>query len=119
MDCDEGRRVRLLVERNRAPHFERKEYHCTQVIEETPEERSDGRMVVSYEVAGLDEVRAWIRSWGPGVKVLAPKKLAMQVAADAAAMQARYTTEHAPEADLPDEEIAYTSALEFDVRQDP
>lgn len=102
MDCNEIRTVRLLVECNRTSHFEREEYHPTQVIEETPEERGDGRMVVSYEVAGLDEVRTWIRSWGPGVKVLAPKKLAELVATDAAAVQARYTTEHVPEVNFPE-----------------
>lgn len=82
--------VRILVEPDRAPYFERKEYHPTQVIEEAPEERDDRRMVVSYEVAGLKDVRAWVRSWGPGVKVLAPPELAAMVAEDAAETQARY-----------------------------
>ena len=82
--------VRLLVQPDRAPYFERKEYHPTQVIEETPEERTDDRMVVSYEVDGLKDVRAWVRSWGPGVKVLDPPKLASMVAEDAAQTQAQY-----------------------------
>jgi predicted DNA-binding transcriptional regulator YafY len=82
--------VRLLVAPDRAPYFERKEYHPTQQIEEAPEDRLDGRMVVSYEVAGLKDVRAWVRSWGPGVKVLAPLELASMVAEDAAATRAQY-----------------------------
>lgn len=82
--------VRLLVDPERAPYFERKEYHPTQQIEETPKGRADGRMVVSYEVAGLKDVRAWVRSWGPGVKVLAPPELAAMVAEDAAATRAQY-----------------------------
>ncbi len=87
---DEIYEVRLLVEPDRAPYFERKEYHPTQVVEEVPEDRTDDRMVVSYEVAGLKDVRAWVRSWGPGVKVLAPPELASMVAEDAAATRAQY-----------------------------
>lgn len=87
---DEVHTVRLLVEPDRAPYFERKRYHPTQVIEEGPEEREDNRMVVSYEVAGLQEVRAWVRSWGPGVKVLDPPELASLVAEDAAATREQY-----------------------------
>jgi predicted DNA-binding transcriptional regulator YafY len=87
---DEIYEVRLLVEPDRAPYFERKEYHPTQQIEEAPEDRPDERMVVSYEVAGLKDVRAWVRSWGPGVKVVAPPELAAMVAEDAAATRAQY-----------------------------
>jgi predicted DNA-binding transcriptional regulator YafY len=87
---DEIYEVRLLVEPDRAPYFERKEYHPTQVVEEAPGDRTDDRMVVSYEVAGLKDVRAWVRSWGPGVKVLDPPELAEMVAQDAASTQARY-----------------------------
>lgn len=86
---DEVRVVRLLVERNRAPYFRRKLYHPSQRIDE---ERADGRLVVSYEVRGLEEIGAWVRSWGAGVKVLAPDELAERVAAEAAAVQARYAT---------------------------
>lgn len=87
---DEIYEVRLLVEPDRAPYFERKEYHPTQVVEEAPGDRTDDRMVVSYEVAGLKDVRAWVRSWGPGVKVLDPPELAEMIAQDAASTQTRY-----------------------------
>jgi len=79
--------VRLLVEPKRVPYFRRKMYHPSQHIDEV---REDGRVIVSYEVAGLEEVAAWVRSWGSGVKVLDPPELAEQIAADAAAMRARY-----------------------------
>ena len=79
--------VRLLVESKRVPYFRRKMYHPSQHIDEV---REDGRVIVSYEVAGLEEVAAWVRSWGSGVKVLDPPELAEQIAADAAAMRARY-----------------------------
>lgn len=84
---DESYFVRLLVEPDRAPYFRRKKYHPTQQI---MDERADGRLVVSYDVDGLEEIGAWVRSWGAGVKVLAPPELAAQIAADAATTQARY-----------------------------
>jgi predicted DNA-binding transcriptional regulator YafY len=61
--------VRLLVAPDKAQAFRRKRYHATQQIEET---REDGSIVVSYEVSGLPEVMAFVRSWGDGVEVLGP-----------------------------------------------
>jgi len=89
---DEVHIVRLLVEPDRAPYFERKRYHPTQQIEEHPTERDDGRMVVSYEVAGLKDVGAWVRSWGSGVKVLVPSTLAKHIAREAEKTARRYTS---------------------------
>lgn len=63
--------VRLLVERHQAPYFRRKNYHPTQQIEE----RDEGRIEVSFEVQGLDEVRSFAQSWGVGVTVVAPDEL--------------------------------------------
>jgi len=86
--------VRLLVESDRAPYFRRKVYHPTQEIAET---REDGRIVVRYAVDGLDEIAAWVRSWGAGVKVLAPRALAEQIAAEAKAVRDRYADEDTEE----------------------
>lgn len=69
--------VRLLVEAEAVAAFRRKNYNPTQQIEE---ERADGRAVVSFEAGGLESVRAWVLSWGPKVRVLAPASLAEQVA---------------------------------------
>ena len=85
--------VRLLAGPEAARYFRRKHYHPTQQIEE---EHPDGAVVVSYEVAGLEEVRAFVRSWGPGVTVLAPEALAGQVAEDARRVAAAYE-KHAEE----------------------
>jgi len=84
---DTAHTVRLLVDPDRAPYFRRKVYHPSQHIEA---ERDDGRLVVTYTVQGLDEIGAWVRSWGAGVKVLAPDALITQVMEEAKAMQARY-----------------------------
>ena len=89
---DEAHVVRLLVEPKAARYFERKKYHPTQQIEE---ERPDGRLVVSFEASGLEEVGAFARSWGTGVRVLEPEALAEQVADEARAVARRYQDETA------------------------
>lgn len=80
--------VRLLVEPEAVPYFRRKEYNATQQIEE---ERPDGRAVVSFDVVGVDAVRAWVLSWGPKVRVLEPAVLADRVADDHRAAAAFYS----------------------------
>jgi predicted DNA-binding transcriptional regulator YafY len=82
-------RVRLLVEADRVPYFRSKQYHRTQQIHD-PSGRDDDRVVVSYEVAGLEEIASFVRSWGPGVTVLDPPALVERIAADAQAVVARY-----------------------------
>lgn len=79
--------VRLLVEPDRAPYFRRKMYHPTQQIEETQE---DGRLVVSYEVAGLNEIRSFVQSWGVGVTVLEPEELVRKIKAETEVLTQRY-----------------------------
>lgn len=79
--------VRLLVEPDRAPYFRRKLYHPTQQIEKTLE---DGRLLVSYEVAGLNEIRSFVQSWGAGVTVLAPEELVVKLSDELLQLTERY-----------------------------
>lgn len=79
--------VRLLVEPEAARYFAEKDYHPTQVIEE---ERPDGRLVVSFEVAGLEDIAAWIKSWGTEVTVLDPPELVDRIHKNARALAERY-----------------------------
>jgi len=98
----EPRVVRLRVAPEAARFFREKEYHPTQVIEE---ERPDGRLVVSFEVAGLDDMASWVRSWGTGVTVLAPDELAEHVVAEARRVVAQYEdacSERTPDAERPE-----------------
>ena len=82
--------VRLLVEPDRTAYFKRKDYHHTQIIDE---EHPDGRLVVSYEVAGLDEIRSFVQSWGVGVTVLEPPQLVAMVTREVKALTERYREE--------------------------
>lgn len=79
--------VRLLAEPDRAAYFRRKLYHPTQQIEE---EREDGRIVISYEVSGLEEIRSFVQSWGVGVTALEPGELVERLRHEAEELERRY-----------------------------
>ena len=83
----ELREVRLLVEPDRARYFRRKIYHSTQRIEK---EHPDGRIVVSYRIAGLEDIRSWVQSWGTGVTVLEPEELREIIRGQAEEIVERY-----------------------------
>ncbi len=80
--------VRLRVAPEAAASFRRKRYHRTQLIEQEGDE-----LVVSFEVAGLDEIAAFVRSFGPRVEVLDPPALRARIAAEARATQMLYGAE--------------------------
>ncbi len=79
--------VRLRVAFDRAEYFRRKHYHRTQIIETT---YPDGSIEVSYEVTGLEEMRAFVQSWGVGVTVLEPPALVQRIREEAEALAERY-----------------------------
>ena len=83
----ERTRVRLLVEPNRAPYFHRKLYHPSQHIETM---RDDGRIVVTFDVDGIEDIRAWAQSWGIGVTVLDPPELVERLRREARELWERY-----------------------------
>ncbi|WP_103027177.1 helix-turn-helix transcriptional regulator [Salinibacter altiplanensis] len=76
---DGSHEVVLRVEEEKAAYFRRKTYHPSQQVED----REEGGITVTFETSSLDDVAAFIRSWGPGVRVLAPDKLAERIAAEA------------------------------------
>jgi predicted DNA-binding transcriptional regulator YafY len=101
LDDEHVYRVRLQVKPDRVPYFRSKEYHRTQQIHE--DEAPGEAVVVSYEVAGLEEIAAFVRSWGPGVVVLSPTELAERIAAEARQVAACYEeTVHSPDVECPD-----------------
>ena len=78
--------VKLIAEADRAPYFRRRNYLPTQQIEEMP----DGRIVVSFEVEGLEEIRSFLQSWGSGITVLEPKELVDRMREEAEVLAERY-----------------------------
>ena len=79
--------VRLRVEGDKSAYFRRKCYHPTQTIR--PAEDGEA-IVVTFEVQGLDEIAAFIRSWGAAVRVLDPPALAERIAEEAQAVANQY-----------------------------
>jgi len=71
--------VRIKVDAEKAVHFRNKTYHPTQQIEDT---LPGGNLIISYEVAGLEEIAAFVRSWGPHVQVISPNELAYRIRRD-------------------------------------
>lgn len=86
LDGDKIYTVRLHVQADRAPYFQRKQYHPSQRIAPL----ATGALEVTFEVAGLDEVRSFVQSWGAGVTVLAPHELATRVGNEALMLAGRY-----------------------------
>lgn len=80
--------VRLLVEPDRAEYFRRKQYHPTQKIEQT---HDDGRLTVSYRVAGIEEIRTFVQGWGVGVTALGPPELVDRLRNEAIELATRYS----------------------------
>jgi len=81
--------VRLHVTADKAEYFQRKTYHPSQTIAD----REDGAIEVAFQVSSLDDIAAFVRSWGPGVRVLRPEALAERIRADAKEMLETYQNE--------------------------
>jgi predicted DNA-binding transcriptional regulator YafY len=79
--------VVLMVEPDRAPYFQRKNYHTTQTIERTFD---DGRLLVRFQVAGLEELRSFAQSWGVGVTVVEPPELVERMREESRILAERY-----------------------------
>ncbi len=52
--------------------------------------RDDGSIIFEAEVAGTDEIRFWIMTWGSKAEVLEPETLRKEIRAEAEKMAARY-----------------------------
>ena len=86
--ADQVYEAHLLVDADAVPYFRSKSYHRTQQIHE---DKGDGdQIVVSYEVAGLEEIAAFVRSWGTSVTVLQPSELSTRIAAEAREVANQY-----------------------------
>ena len=81
-------RVVLEVSRDKAPYFRRKTYHPTQEINDLSEESG---IEVTFEVSSLNDIAAFIRSWGPGVRATHPPELADRLEAEAREVAESYS----------------------------
>jgi len=85
----ESVRARIWFSPDVAGYIREKIWHETQKI--TPHD--DGSIIFEAEVAGTDEIRFWVMSWGSHAEVLEPESLRDEIKSDAAAMTHRYKKE--------------------------
>lgn len=83
----DGYAVRVEVRSDKAAYFRRKSYHPSQTIET---KREDGSIVVSFHTSSLDDIAAFIRSWGPVLRVLSPASLVRRIRTEAEEVARRY-----------------------------
>lgn len=79
--------LRLRVEAEKAVHFRERKYHPTQQIETI---QSDGRLIVSYELEGFEEMRSFCQGWGKAITVLEPASLRQRLREEAEELMRRY-----------------------------
>lgn len=79
--------VRVLFSADIAEYIKEKIWHVTQTIEE----KKDGSIIFSVEVAGTDEIKYWIMGWGSRARVLVPASLQDEIRSDAKALLKRYS----------------------------
>lgn len=77
---EETKEVVLRVDAGKAEYFERKTYHPSQL----EEEMDSGDLKVRFVVSNLDDIAAFVRSWGPNVRVLRPESLAERIESELA-----------------------------------
>jgi predicted DNA-binding transcriptional regulator YafY len=68
-------RVTVRFDRKVAGYIKEKIWHHTQRIEP----QKDGSIIFSAEVAGTDEIKAWVMSWGRHAEILEPEFLRREV----------------------------------------
>jgi predicted DNA-binding transcriptional regulator YafY len=82
-------RVRIRFDRRFALYVEERVWHPSQKLERLP----GGRLELTLEVGGLDELQSWVLSFGSGAEVLEPEALRSQVQRELTAALARYGLE--------------------------
>ena len=83
-------KVKLMFDADVADWVTERQWHETQKLKK----KRDGRIELSFEVAGLYEVERWVLSWGSSVKVLGPKELVQAVSREVELMSQRYEGNH-------------------------
>jgi predicted DNA-binding transcriptional regulator YafY len=79
-------RVKPYFTKNIAFMIKEAVWHPSQEIEDT----EDGGCLLTVTVNDLAEIKLWIRTWGPEVRVLAPESLRLEVARDSEKVCALY-----------------------------
>ncbi|SPD75253.1 Helix-turn-helix type 11 domain protein [uncultured Desulfobacterium sp.] len=80
-------KVKIRFSADIAGYIREKVWHESQKIYN----QKDGSVIFEAEVAGTDEIRFWIMTWGSKAEVLEPEKLREEIRAEAEAMLLQYS----------------------------
>jgi len=83
----EPTKVKIWFSADIAGYIKEKVWHESQEIHS----QDDGSIIFEAEVAGTDEIKFWVMSWGSQAEVLAPKILRDEIRTEAAAMLSHYS----------------------------
>jgi predicted DNA-binding transcriptional regulator YafY len=75
---DKPVKVTIRFDKKAAGYIKEKIWHHSQKIEP----QKDGSIIFSAEVAGTDEARHWVLSWGKNAEVLIPEQLRLEIATE-------------------------------------
>ena len=71
-----------------AGYIEEKVWHASQQIEK----QDDGSILLRIKVAGTDEIKFWVMTWGAKAKIIKPLSLRNEIQSEIIAMLASYST---------------------------
>jgi len=80
-------KVRIWFSSDAAGYIKEKIWHDTQEIVS----QKDGSIIFEAEVAGTEEIKFWVMSWGSKALVVEPKSLRDEIRAEVGAMLERYS----------------------------
>lgn len=80
--------VRIRFSPQVAGYIKEKKWHESQVLTENP----DGSLDFEVVVAGTQEIRFWLLSWGANAEILAPDSLRQDIKNEIDAMQVHYSS---------------------------
>ena len=86
---DEPVKVTIRFDKKAAGYIKEKIWHHTQKIEP----QKDGTIIFTAEVAGTDEVRHWVLSWGDKAEILEPALLREEISRELTECLDKYAKE--------------------------
>lgn len=82
--------VKIWIAPDWAYFVKERQWHPTQALQT----QKDGSVILTMQCGGLDELTAWVLSFGPGAKVLGPQSLIDQVSSQLASAARLYQSPH-------------------------
>lgn len=80
-------KVKIHFSKEIAEYIKEKNWHSTQILHP----QNDGSIIFEADVAGLDEIRFWVLSWGSKAKVISPKSLKNTIQEEIKKMSQNYS----------------------------